>query len=113
VNRLGAWKAKLRVPSVPAPIRTSEGAQLMRLGFALDGKAMAARVAARYAWAKLTGRTLFGSGGALQGRMLEIALRLGVDIWTDAGLVDLDLRNGAVEGVHILHEGVLKTIAAP
>jgi len=111
-NRLGPWKAKLRTPSLPLPVRTSEGAQLMRVGITLDGKLMAARVAARYLGAKLAGRTIYGSGGALQGRMLEIALRLGVEIWTEAGLVDLDLRNGAVEGVHIVHEGRQKTIAA-
>ncbi len=113
VNRLGSWKAKLRTPSMPLPVRTSEGAQLMRVGFMLDGKLMAARIGARYLAAKLTGRTVYGSGGALQGRMLEIALRLGVDIWTEAGLVDLDIRNGRVEGAHILHEGRDKTVVAP
>ena len=112
-NRLGAWKAKLRVPTLPVPVRTSEGAQLMRVGFAVDGKVMAARVAGRMIKAKLTGRTMYGSGGALQGRMLEIALRLGVDIWTDADLVDLDMRDGRVEGVHLRHKGRDKTIATP
>ncbi|MFT3966709.1 MAG: FAD-dependent oxidoreductase [Sphingobium sp.] len=111
-NRLGPWKARLRAPSVPLPVRTSEGPQLMRVGITLDGKWMAAKVAARYVGARLTRRTIYGSGGALQGRMLEIALRLGIDIWTDAGLVDLDVRNGAVEGVHLVHEGREKTIAA-
>jgi 3-oxosteroid 1-dehydrogenase len=112
-NRLGAWKAKLRPPSVPLPIRTSEGAQMMRVGITLDGKVMAAKVAARYLGAKLTGKAIYGSGGALQGRMLEIALKLGIDIWTDAGLVDLDIRNGQVTGVHLDHAGEAKTIAAP
>lgn len=111
-NRLGAWKAKLRVPSVPLPVRTSEGAQLMRFGHALDGKAMAARVAGRVIRAKLTGQTMYGSGGALQGRMLEIALRLGVDIWTEADLVGLDMKNGVVVGAHLLVEGKEKTVAA-
>ncbi|MEW9856700.1 FAD-dependent oxidoreductase [Novosphingobium rhizovicinum] len=111
-NRLGDWKARLRPPTIPLPVRTSEGATLMRAGFAWDGKLMAARIAGRYLAAKLTGRALFGAGGALQGRMLEIALRLGVDIWTDAGLVDLDVRNGTVVGVHLLHEGQEKTVTA-
>jgi 3-oxosteroid 1-dehydrogenase len=112
-NRLGSWKAKLRAPSLPLPVRTSEGARLMRVGITFEGKLMAAKVAARYAGAKLTGRTIYGSGGALQGRMLEIALRLGIDIWTEAGLVDLDVRNGVVEGVHLVHQGRQKTVAAP
>ncbi|MFC0202909.1 FAD-binding protein [Novosphingobium soli] len=112
-NRLGSWKAKLRVPNVPLPIRTSEGAQLMRVGITLDGKMMAAKVAARFVAAKLTGRTIYGSGGALQGRMLEIALRLGIDIWTDAGLVGFDMRDGAVVGAHLIHEGRDRMVAAP
>jgi 3-oxosteroid 1-dehydrogenase len=111
-NRLGAWKAKLRPPSVPIPVRTSEGSTLMRVGITLDGKAMAARVAARYAAAKLAGRTIYGAGGSLQGRMLEIALKLGVEIWTEAALVDLDIAGGRVAGVHIEHEGVAKTVRA-
>ncbi len=112
-NRLGAWKSRLRLPYIPLPVRTSEGARLMSVGVSAAGKWMAARVAGRYVTARLTGRQVYGSGGALQGRMLEIALRLGVDIWTQAGLLDLDLRDGRVEGVHIDREGKAITLAAP
>ncbi|HTV96176.1 MAG TPA: FAD-binding protein [Steroidobacteraceae bacterium] len=112
VNRLGSWKSRLRMPYVPLPIRTSEGTRMQNLGVAFSGKAMFARVGGRIAWAKLTGKTLYGSGGALQGRMLEIALRLGVDIWTEAALSGLDLRNGRIEGVHVNHAGRELTIAA-
>jgi 3-oxosteroid 1-dehydrogenase len=111
-NRLGAWKARFRAPSISLPVYTGEGARLMRVGVTLDGKTMAAKVAGRLVWSKLTGRTLYGNGGALQGRLLEIALRLGVDIWTDAPLVDLDMSNGRVEGVHISHEGKPVTVRA-
>ena len=112
-NRLGSWKSRLRTPYVPLPIRTSEGARLLTIGVTLGGKLMFARVAARVARAKLIRQTLYGSGGALQGRMLEIALKLGVEIWTEARLVDLDLRNGCIEGVHVNHAGRRMTIAAP
>jgi hypothetical protein len=88
VNRLGEWKARLRPPSFPVPIRTSEAAALMRVGITLDGKIMAARVAGRYVRSKLTGQALYGAGGSLQGRMLEIALKLKCECWTQAGLVD-------------------------
>jgi 3-oxosteroid 1-dehydrogenase len=111
-NRLGAWKAKFRGPSVALPIRTSEGARLMRVGVAWDGKTMAAKLVGRVIRDKLTGRTTFGSGGALQGRMLEIALRLGVEIWTEAGLVDLDVANGRVQGVHLERAGRPETVRA-
>ena len=85
---------------------------MMRVGFTLDGKVMAAKVAGRFVAAKLLGRIIYGSGGALQGRMLEIALKLGVEIWTEAGLIEFDLRGGAVAGVHIRHQGVDKTLQA-
>jgi 3-oxosteroid 1-dehydrogenase len=111
-NRLGAWKAKFRGPSMPLPIRTSEGARLMRLGVRMDGKTMAATVAGRMLRDKLAGRATFGSGGALQGRMLEIALKLGVEIWTEAGLVELDVAGGRVAGVHLDHAGQRKTVRA-
>lgn len=104
-GRLGDWKAKFRGPSVDLPIRTSEGARMMRLGVTLDGKTMAAKLVGRIAANKLTGKTVYGSGGALQGRMLEIALKLGVEIWTEAALADLDVRDGRVEGIHLAHQG--------
>jgi len=44
--------------------------------------------------------------------MLEIALRLGVEIWTEAALTELDVSNGRVQGVNITHEGVEKTLKA-
>ena len=112
LNRLGNWKARSRMPSFPVPIRTSEFGKVMCMGVTLEGKATVARVAGRYAWSKLTHQVLSGAGGSLQGRMLEIALRLGIEIWTDAGFVDFDTRNGRVEGVHIRHEGRERTIAA-
>lgn len=112
-NRLGEWKSRLRLPYIALPVRTSEGACLMSVGTTLAGKRMAARVGARFIMAKLTGRQIYGSGGALQGRMLEIALELGVAIWTSAGLSGLDVRNGRVEGVHIECGGQQQTIAAP
>ncbi len=112
-NRLGEWKSRLRLPYVALPVRTSEGAKLMSMGATMAGKVMAARVAGRFAAARMTGRNIYGSGGALQGRMLEIALKLDIEIWTNSGLKALDLQNGRVTGVHIEREGLHQTIAAP
>jgi 3-oxosteroid 1-dehydrogenase len=112
-NRLGDWKHRVRLPNLAMPVATSEVASLINAGVNLDGKVTAAKFAGRMIWSKLTGQALRGSGGALQGRMIEIALKLGVDIWTEAALVDLDLRDGRVEGVHIDHAGRAETIRAP
>jgi 3-oxosteroid 1-dehydrogenase len=111
-NRLGEWKSRVRMPTFPVPVRLSESARMMRVGVTFEGKTMAARAAGRFLWAKLKGQALYGSGGALQGRMLEIAFRLGIDIWTEAGLVDLDVNNGRVEGVHIYRSGLPMSVRA-
>ena len=111
-NRLGDWKARLRAPTVPLPVHASESALVMQVGVTWRGKLMVARVAGRYLAARLTGRSMYGAGGALQGRMLEIALRLGVEIWTDAALVDLDIQAGRVIGAQVRHQGAARTIRA-
>ena len=111
-NRLGEWKARTRPPSFPGPVRLSEASRLTLLGANKKSKLLAAQVAARFMIGKLTGQNLNGCGGSLQGRMLEIALKLGVEIWTEAPMIDLDVRNGIVEGVHIRHRGVPKIIRA-
>jgi 3-oxosteroid 1-dehydrogenase len=111
-NRLGEWKARARPPTFPGPVRLSEVSRLSLLGANMKGKLLAAQVAGRFITGKLTGRDLNGCGGSLQGRMLEIALKLGVEIWTEAPMIDLDVCNGRIEGVHIRHRGMPKTIRA-
>jgi 3-oxosteroid 1-dehydrogenase len=112
LNRLGEWKKRTRMPSFPMPIRTSEVGKLTEMGITLHGKIAMAKFAGRLIWTKLTGQKLSGAGGSLQGRMLEIALKLGVEIWTEAGLVDLDMSNRRVQGVQVNHAGRPITIRA-
>jgi len=111
-NRLGAWKARVRTPVTTVPVRTAEGARMLAAGVTTAGKLLAARVAGRIVFNKLSGRAVYGTGGALQGRMLEIALRLGIDIRTNAALLDLETRSGCVEGVQVNHAGRMMTIGA-
>ncbi len=112
-NRLGSWKSQLRLPYVALPVRTSEGAKLMTAGTTFAGKTLLAKVGTRILLAGLTGRKMYGSGGALQGRMLEIALKLGVDIWTNTDMHDLDIRDGKVEGIHVHRDGQALIVPAP
>jgi 3-oxosteroid 1-dehydrogenase len=111
-NRLGEWKSRTRPPSFPGPVRLSEASALSLVGVTTKGKITAAKVAGRFIAGKLTGKDLNGCGGSLQGRMLEIALKLGVEIWTEAPMLDLDVRNGRVEGVHVRHRGMPVTVRA-
>lgn len=111
-GRLGSWKTRLRPPSMPLPMHAAEGGVMLQATHSWEGRAMVARIAARTLGAKLTGRTIYGTGAALQGRMLEIALRLGVTVWTDARMVGLDTRGGQVAGVHVERDGASITVGA-
>lgn len=101
LNELGSWKDRFRRSPVGMPLRTSEARALMLMKRTAGGAVMAAKLGARLAKQKLTGTNIVGTGGSLQGRMLQICLRMGVDIWTDTGLVDLDIQNGKVVGAHL------------
>jgi 3-oxosteroid 1-dehydrogenase len=111
-NRLGEWKARTRPPTFPGPVRLTEARPLSLMGASNKSKLLAAQVGLRVAGAKLTGKDVNGCGGSLQGRMLEIALKLGVEIWTEAGMIGLDIANGRVEGVHVRHRGLPQTVRA-
>ena len=68
----------------------------------LKGKAAALRLAARMLQDKLTGRRRVGSGNALQGRMLQAALRAQIPIRLSTALTELIVEGELVTGVKVL-----------
>jgi len=54
---------------------------------------------------KMRGQDLRANGAAIQGRMLEIALREELPIWTEAPALDFIVESGRVAGVRVLREG--------
>jgi 3-oxosteroid 1-dehydrogenase len=100
-NRLGAWKSRFKPQNMPIPAKSSEAAKLMQMGITWTGRKTAAQVALRGLTGKLTGKAVYSSGAALQGRLLEIALKLGCDIHTNAALVSLDQEGGRVTGAQV------------
>jgi 3-oxosteroid 1-dehydrogenase len=111
-NRLGSWKAKFRPQNFPVPARASESAKLTSMGVTWDGKMKALEVGLRAVKAKLLGQSIRSAGAALQGRLLEIALRLGCDIRTNAALVDLETEGGRVTGAEVTVDGQPQSIRA-
>lgn len=111
-NRLGAWKSRFKSQNFPVPARASESAKLMQVAITWAGKRKAAEVGLRTVWGKITGQTLYSAGAALQGRLLEAALKLGCDIRTEAGLVDLETEGGRVTGVRANIDGHEQSIRA-
>lgn len=105
LNELGPWRDRFRRSPTGMPLRTSEARQLLLMKRTAPGALMALRLGARLALQKFTGRQVVGSGGSLQGRMLQIALRLGVEIWTGTALTDLEFRNGRAIGATLSRDG--------
>lgn len=111
-NRLGEWKARFRPQNFPVPARASEPAKLMLMGVSWAGKMKALEVGLRAVKGKLLGRALYSAGAALQGRLLEVALRLGCDIRVDAPLIDLEMEGGKVIGATARIDGEAQSIRA-
>jgi len=126
VNRLGPWKSRLQPTFIVAPVSNMPGpfARLMlALGIPLlparidemmelpavyrspSVMLLAIRVILRAFWARLRGRQYIAGGGALQGRMLEAALKAGVDVRTDAPVSELIVEDGRVTGVVTMRDG--------
>lgn len=132
-NELGSWKQRLRpsfivalVSLMPAPLRKmmvsiginflpttlEEMMELPSIRQSWRVKMLGARVVLRGIVARLAGKQWVAGGAALQGRMLQAALRCGVQIRTQSPVSELIADNGAVKGVVTTHGGSVRRIAA-
>ncbi len=99
-NELGAWKAKLRpnYMELPVPLETAMKVPRFRTNWA--GKKALLSSAWRIVRQKLTRTAIVTAGAALQGRMLQAAIRAGVDMRENAPVKELVVgADGAVAGV--------------
>jgi 3-oxosteroid 1-dehydrogenase len=107
VNELGPWKHKLRSSFIRAPVPATleEMLELPGLKRSWRVKALLLKLILRGVGARLTGKEWVAGGAALQGRMLQAALRAGVEFRTEAPVSELLLEGGAVKGVLTVKEG--------
>lgn len=106
VNQLGPeWKAKLRRGLSNIAVRGTEGRRLMLMKRNWDGKLAALAVGMRMIKGKLLGREYVGAGTAIQGRMLQMALRQNVDIRINSGVTELVEQDGRIAGVVAQKDG--------
>lgn len=107
VNELGSWKQKLRPSFIRAPVPASleEMLELPGLKRSWRVKALLLKLILRGVVAKLTGKEWVAGGAALQGRMLQAALRAGVEVRTESPVSELLVEGGAVKGVLTVKEG--------
>ena len=112
LNELGPWKSRLRPGLIPSPIGFDESLKMVLIKRTWIAKWLAIKVAFRSALQKLTGRHLVSAGYALQGRMLQAAVKAGVQIRTDAPVQELLVEGGRVVGVRVTWNGVERRIGA-
>lgn len=111
-RELGEWNARLRRGPFDIPVRWPESRQAMLMKRSLDGFLGAARLGLRMAFMKVTGKQLVGMGAAIQGRMLQAALREGVDIRLGAPVTELVEEDGRITGVVAEIDGQERRIQA-
>ncbi len=104
-NELGEWKGRLRPNFMAIPMSHAEGFEMSTFKSSWRGKATMLKVGVRGTLAKLTSKSWTPAGGALQGRMLQAALRAGVDIRTESGVQSFVTDGDTVTGVIVQKAG--------
>ena len=107
LKELGPWAARLR-PSfvqIPLPASLEEMLELPAMRRSWRVKGLLLKLVWRAVLARLTGKRWVAGGAALQGRMLQAALRAGTDIRTDSPVSGLIVQDGAVTGVQTVKDG--------
>ena len=104
-NELGPWKARLRPGMVDVAAYVDEGMFLRVFKVSWAAKATLLKIGLRTAFTRLIGKHYLNSGAALQGRMLQAALKAGVELRTEAPVEGLIVEDGAVKGVVTVKNG--------
>jgi 3-oxosteroid 1-dehydrogenase len=107
-RRLGAWASRLRPGMSTGLGLIGYGPELSAMSYynrAVPNLLTAARVLARTVAGRARRKTLVGNGAALVGRLLELALARGAEVWTEAPVRELLTDDGAVVGAMVQHEG--------
>ncbi|GLR65498.1 3-oxosteroid 1-dehydrogenase [Acidocella aquatica] len=106
LNELGPWKTRLALSKMP-PVRFTmdELSSLILVKRLWSSRLAALRLALRMLRMKFTGQDLRGGGAAWQGRMLQIAVRENIPIWTETPVIRLLTDQGRVIGAEATHQG--------
>jgi 3-oxosteroid 1-dehydrogenase len=99
--RLGIWRKSMRrmnrIPNLV--ILPHEFKAMLMATQNLSNLVTAARVALRTAWWRMRGKQPMFIGQALAGQLMEVALKLGVEVRLNSGITGLLVEDGAVVGV--------------
>ena len=107
LRELGDWQDKVahspRVPEVP--VNTPDFVRMTNARTYYKATLLAALSGWRLMLNKLLGRKVRGSGVAVQGRLLQIALRENLPIWLESKVASLIVENDRVVGVVVEQAG--------
>lgn len=112
VNELGPWKDRLRTNNIKVPAPFDDLFKLTLFKRSWKGRLAMFRTGLRITLAKLTGKDWVIAGAALQGRMLQLALRREVDFRLNAKVEELTVEHGRVTGVLVSSDGRQSRIQA-
>lgn len=106
-RELGEWEPRLSTPKEGPrmPLHIMEQVKILSLKQTWRGKAMALLLVYRKIKERLLRQSIRSGGGALLGRLFQIALREDVPIWTETPVRDLIIENERVVGVIAEREG--------
>ena len=107
IKELGEWTDRLAMygPAYGMPMGADELPTLFTMRRTWAGKKKAVQFAMRMIRDKLLGRLTACNGAAIQGRMLQIALRENVEIHLSTPAVGLETDGDAVTGVRVRRDG--------
>ena len=83
------WQPRLRLGFLPFPAKLDEGMRTAFKNKSWKLKALYAKIAVKFVLGRLTGKSYTAAGAALQGRMLQAALRAGTDIRLESPVSEL------------------------
>src|SRR3954447_11708545 len=112
---LGDWLEKLQpglAQSLGLAVMTNEARSLSNYNRSIGAFTVSARVAIRTAAARARRQALLTNGASLIGQMLAIALKRGVQVWTDSPLDGLIVEDDRVVGVRTVRDGAPVTVRA-
>jgi 3-oxosteroid 1-dehydrogenase len=112
VNELGVWKDRLRPNFLTLYATLDEALKLPSFKRSWAARRVMLKVGLRTVFAKLRGKHYVTAGAALQGRMLQAAVKAGVEFRTEAPVSELIMEEGAVTGVVSEKGGVPSRIRA-
>lgn len=107
LNDLGSWKDRVSLygPSRGLPLGSSELVQMFMFKRSLKAFRILLKLAGKMAINKLRGRNVVASGGAIQSRMLALALERNIPVFTDCHVQRLVEEDGRIAGVEGERDG--------